>query len=536
MNAPLLALQTPPPTHNADSTASRLGRNRAEAARSLRDNRAEAAPPERFSDALQKASEHKLQEHSRPVDQDNNDDPAITNAADQPVENNTNGGDSTTSTETTSDTAGDSRVESQTTSEPAGANSESGSTTTTTTASSIQSNAQALNLETTPTVISPSATGVGQSNETANQSQAVNQQNPAQPLSQSDIPQTARSTPVAETTVAIPNTAPATADTVGGDGVQQAAVAAVRPESAQQPIRTEAVNSNTNSDAHIDARSVSSVSPQQAGQSDSQFAGDQNPQQQSTNSQSQHLRQQVQQAIAENSTVDADAQTAAERRAGQVNANVQFEQTTGAKPISIENVASSPVTTVIPGAASLDLGVQTRTTAQPVMLQAGQPVDEAAATGNVVRGLSALVNQRGGVMHMRLDPPELGQLRVQMNIQQGSVTAQFQAATAQAQTILERNIATLRTALERHGLTVERLTVQVHQPSQGQQTTGQNLGDQLAEQSQQDSQHNAGGNASRGRGEHASSDQQQQSFAQFAHDELNNTSYSEQHTIEAGAS
>ena len=57
---------------------------------------------------------------------------------------------------------------------------------------------------------------------------------------------------------------------------------------------------------------------------------------------------------------------------------------------------------------------------------------ETAFASRVVRGLSAMVNQRGGVMTMRLDPPELGQLRVQMSLQAGVVSARFFAEQGQA--------------------------------------------------------------------------------------------------------
>jgi hypothetical protein len=83
----------------------------------------------------------------------------------------------------------------------------------------------------------------------------------------------------------------------------------------------------------------------------------------------------------------------------------------------------------------------------------------------VVRGLSVMMSQRGGAMTMRLEPPELGQLRVQMTIVRGIVTAEFQASTPQAHGLIEQHIATLRSALERQGLTVERLTTLAPMPA-----------------------------------------------------------------------
>ena len=79
-----------------------------------------------------------------------------------------------------------------------------------------------------------------------------------------------------------------------------------------------------------------------------------------------------------------------------------------------------------------------------------------------------MMNQRGGVMNLRLDPPELGELRIQMALGRGSVSATFEASNEQTQAMLNKNLSALRTALESQGLTVERLHVQVNQGSSAQ--------------------------------------------------------------------
>jgi flagellar hook-length control protein FliK len=123
-----------------------------------------------------------------------------------------------------------------------------------------------------------------------------------------------------------------------------------------------------------------------------------------------------------------------------------------------------------------------------------------AFSSRIVRGLSAMVNQRGGVMHMKLSPPELGSLRVQMTMAQGTVSANFIAGTEQAHALLERNLAVLRTALESHGLTVEKLGVQMTNSEQSGATARHESGTQDQSQSQQQSnRHDAGQGQSRGR-------------------------------------
>ncbi|MHC4652910.1 MAG: flagellar hook-length control protein FliK, partial [Planctomycetota bacterium] len=166
--------------------------------------------------------------------------------------------------------------------------------------------------------------------------------------------------------------------------------------------------------------------------------------------------------------------------------------------VSVENIAGhAPV-----GQATTATGTSATLTATGAESQApgapnGQPQDQPNQVINrVVRGLSAMIGQRGGVLNMRLQPPELGQLRVQMTIARGVVTAQFQPASAEVQAILDRSLATLRTALESHGLSVERLSVHSAQ----QQAGGTAARDAADEQThQQRNQHDAGEGQSRGR-------------------------------------
>ena len=118
--------------------------------------------------------------------------------------------------------------------------------------------------------------------------------------------------------------------------------------------------------------------------------------------------------------------------------------------------------------------------------------------GGIVRGLTAMVNQHGGSMTMRLDPPDLGQLRVQMVVHQAVVTAEFHASTTQAQAILQKHIAMLRSSLESQGLSVDRLTVHAP-PANGQSTAAGGDGAAPDQQDQGEEQRDAGKGQSRGR-------------------------------------
>ena len=178
-------------------------------------------------------------------------------------------------------------------------------------------------------------------------------------------------------------------------------------------------------------------------------------------------------------------------RAQQVQAGVTVHNATGQSPLPMPAVSvTTPTQLPAPGLASLGLE------------------DAPDTSARVVRGLTAMLNQRGGVMTMRLEPPALGQLRVQMTVARGAVTAQFQPATIEAQALLERSLATLRLALESQGLSVERLTVHAAPaPAAGREAAEY----QSQQQQQQASRHqpDAGDGRSRGRGDEQPQDGRQ---------------------------
>lgn len=199
----------------------------------------------------------------------------------------------------------------------------------------------------------------------------------------------------------------------------------------------------------------------------------------------------------------------AARRAAFVEQGIRLENATGqaatnpgidaqvAAPRS--GVATASPVVLAAGGPEAHLGLSTRLFAQ------GDDSTPPSVASQASRGLTAMVNQRGGSMTMRLDPPELGQLRVQMTIVGGNVTAEFTAGTQQTQALLDRHITALRSSLESQGLTVERLTVHATTAASSQQMTFKHDDGANAQQQNQQwsNQHDAGGSESRGRREHA---------------------------------
>ena len=191
----------------------------------------------------------------------------------------------------------------------------------------------------------------------------------------------------------------------------------------------------------------------------------------------------------------APPRTAAVGRAMQVQAAVHLENATGQAPTA--EVMATTHAQFSPGSSV------TATTAQGLgalpadggLASSQVLVDGDRFTAGVMRGLSAMLNQRGGVMTMRLQPPQLGDLRVQMTIARGVVTAQFHAATPQAHALLEQSLVVLRSALEANGLTVERLTVHLMQTTNAQATR-----QEAADEQSQSSRHHSDAGEGRSRG------------------------------------
>lgn len=75
------------------------------------------------------------------------------------------------------------------------------------------------------------------------------------------------------------------------------------------------------------------------------------------------------------------------------------------------------------------------------------------------KGASVLASSRGGSIVMRLEPPALGMLRIELAFANGAVAVDLTAASAEARGIIDSHLGSLREKLESQGLAVERLSV-----------------------------------------------------------------------------
>ena len=126
----------------------------------------------------------------------------------------------------------------------------------------------------------------------------------------------------------------------------------------------------------------------------------------------------------------------------------------------------------------------------------------------VGRGLDTLSRQRGGTLTMRLDPPSLGQLKLEMKMEGGRVTVLLTSANDSARSLLRDNLNSLRQSLEDRGLAVDRLAVEsagkTSEGSSNQRSENRGDGQDARDGQEAADRQDAGDGRSRGRREDAS--------------------------------
>ena len=122
-------------------------------------------------------------------------------------------------------------------------------------------------------------------------------------------------------------------------------------------------------------------------------------------------------------------------------------------------MVSGPAVATLPPALAT---ASATTTAQATVAeeQPSPPNGDSLNSARLARGLRSAINQKGGAVTLRLTPPQMGTVRIQVQIQGATVSAQFYAQSDAARTMLNQQFTQLRTALEGQGLSVERLSVQ----------------------------------------------------------------------------
>jgi flagellar hook-length control protein FliK len=133
--------------------------------------------------------------------------------------------------------------------------------------------------------------------------------------------------------------------------------------------------------------------------------------------------------------------------------------------------AGPPNSSSLAAFGRIDRGTSSLTASGP--RQAGDgpdtpTVDPARFISRVARAIET-AQDRGGPLNLRLSPPELGSMRIQLDVKQGVMTAKVETDTAVARQALLDNLPTLRDRLAEHNVRIDRFDVDVRRDGTGDQ-------------------------------------------------------------------
>ena len=107
--------------------------------------------------------------------------------------------------------------------------------------------------------------------------------------------------------------------------------------------------------------------------------------------------------------------------------------------------------------------------------ETGSQVDRVRFVQRVQQAFSAL-GDRGGAVRLKLSPPELGSVRMEITVNKGVMNARLEAETKETKNLLLENLPALRDRLAQQNIKIQKFDVDLRDPSSGgmpQHTPGQ---------------------------------------------------------------
>lgn len=137
--------------------------------------------------------------------------------------------------------------------------------------------------------------------------------------------------------------------------------------------------------------------------------------------------------------------------------------------------------------------------------------DQNRVAEQAMRGIKSVMNQKGGTLTLRLNPPDLGELKIRVELGNNAIRAQFEASNEHVANLLQRRMDSLRSSLESHGLRVDQLQAHSAGPLGGilNQTGDQQAGEDGRSKG---NFQQGGGGFSQGAGQQNQQQQQQPDF------------------------
>ncbi len=120
-------------------------------------------------------------------------------------------------------------------------------------------------------------------------------------------------------------------------------------------------------------------------------------------------------------------------------------------------------------------GTKTAASQQGSADESGSELSSVRFVQRVERAFAAM-NNGGGTVRLKLSPPELGSLRMEISVNKGVMKARLEAETKEAKNLLLENLPALRDRLAQQNIKIQKFDVDLRDPSSGgtpQQTANQ---------------------------------------------------------------
>jgi flagellar hook-length control protein FliK len=128
-------------------------------------------------------------------------------------------------------------------------------------------------------------------------------------------------------------------------------------------------------------------------------------------------------------------------------------------------------------------------TPAPVAPPPGAPVADDFIFNQVAERFQLHTRNQETQLHIKLNPAELGELKIDLTMKEGSIRAHIVAQSGQVQEVLEKNMVRLKSILEGQGFTIEEILVSIKAedtgsfgPQQDQLSRGNTAGQQSRQQ------------------------------------------------------
>ena len=134
-----------------------------------------------------------------------------------------------------------------------------------------------------------------------------------------------------------------------------------------------------------------------------------------------------------------------------------------AKPVAAKTeTAIGPLGRAMRAVTDITRGDQTAST------EATPQVDPARFVSRVTKAFQT-AHERGGTLQLRLSPPELGAMRIQLSVKDGVMSASLETDNANARRVLLDHLPALRDRLAEQNIRIDRFDVDVRQENNGGQ-------------------------------------------------------------------